>query len=804
METLFLELLHLSVLCGVGILFIFAVSPLLQKRCTVFWRYCLWVLLAVRLILPFDFSISGQAVVIFSVPDVFLEEESSVVLPKSRQMEGEKREKKNPSENYLGQQNRKPVAENEKIEYVPQTEAAGGQKTDVFDLVIWWAKIVWAAVAAALFIWQSACCAFYFSKVNRTKHFYGQKEKLMVYRSSVVCSPMLIGIRKPQILLPDREYTKEELAFILEHEYTHYKRKDIWVRLLFALVKTIHWFNPLVLCMERQAIQDMELLCDSSVVKSFSKEEKKRYSMTLLHCASSEKNKGAVLCTSEFSKDVSALKERFANIFSGGRKKKGIYAALFGIVFVVSVSLFVTGRVSKKEAENISKEPEIKIEEKCSMLLSLSEEEAAGAVYGASFPKMAYASEKRAILYDYWGLLIYNFNERKIEQLLNLKSLDANHMQGEKAAHIEVSADGEQILLYNESDQKERFIYDIENKKLSYTKIDSFTENAYDKIMESGGKTYAFTDTGKRVFLTADSLWTKEGENYHTKDMQGLSLIVADNSWGGGEIYPLFWDYFDGYENQVEPRMKQDDLCRIVGKVCLYEDKEGWSYYLEEDTQKESALWEIASVFEPLLLTRYKEGERQVLEDLIFQEAWMTCPVLFVGGRIVYKAAKTEDIMGLKDPALVSISMDGSDRKTADTILYNVFDGICEDGGFIYYSGWTNDVFPKPLCRISPDFSSEAQFVENIWGYLCGVKDGEVYYVASQEKQREGIYKKNLATGEEKVSDKLGITAEALTFFRVREELFLKGELYDRQCDGFQILYSYDEYENINCIKEPF
>ena len=94
METLFLELLHLSVLCGVGILFIFAVSPLLQKRCTVFWRYCLWVLLAVRLILPFDFSISGQAVVIFSVPDVFLEEESSVVLPKSRQMEGEKREKK--------------------------------------------------------------------------------------------------------------------------------------------------------------------------------------------------------------------------------------------------------------------------------------------------------------------------------------------------------------------------------------------------------------------------------------------------------------------------------------------------------------------------------------------------------------------------------------------------------------------------------------------------------------------------------------------------------------------------------------
>ena len=181
---------------------------------------------------------------------------------------------------------------------------------------------------------------------------------------------------------------------------------------------------------------------------------------------------------------------------------------MFGIVFVVSVSLFVTGRVSKKEAENISKEPEIKIEEKCSMLLSLSEEEAAGAVYGASFPKMAYASEKRAILYDYWGLLIYNITDRKIHQILDLRAADLGYIQGEKTTHIEVSGDGEQILLYNEPDGEEKFIYYVRNQRLEYTDLTSFEENHYDGLIEREEINYARTENEKLAYLSRDSLIT--------------------------------------------------------------------------------------------------------------------------------------------------------------------------------------------------------------------------------------------------------------------------------------------------------
>lgn len=63
-ENLFLELLKVSIVGSVAILVISALSRALRKSHTVFWRYCLWLLLAVRLVLPFDFSIPGRRIVI--------------------------------------------------------------------------------------------------------------------------------------------------------------------------------------------------------------------------------------------------------------------------------------------------------------------------------------------------------------------------------------------------------------------------------------------------------------------------------------------------------------------------------------------------------------------------------------------------------------------------------------------------------------------------------------------------------------------------------------------------------------------
>ena len=53
------------------------------------------------------------------------------------------------------------------------------------------------------------------------------------------------------ILLPEREYNKEELKIICIHELIHCKHKDILWKQLCGLVRVIHWWNPLVKQLDR-------------------------------------------------------------------------------------------------------------------------------------------------------------------------------------------------------------------------------------------------------------------------------------------------------------------------------------------------------------------------------------------------------------------------------------------------------------------------------------------------------------------------------------------------------------------------
>ena len=373
-ENLFLELLKVSIVGGVAILVISALSRVLRKSHTVFWRYCLWLLLAVRLVLPFDFSIPGRGIVI-SLPvfemtgesvsavasaggresglgvdaaDSGLEKNAEAAAGKTGGQSAKSRQSKTYQAAAPQEITSQPDASRETVSRpaAPQTvmsssATAHGQEAGIANRVFHWTAIVWTIGVVVCLIWQTVCYALFSRQVKRTGKQYGKKGKLPVYISPTVSSPMLMGICRPRIVLPHGGYGKEELAFILEHEYTHYKRKDLWAKLLLSLVKSLHWFNLPVYWMERQAVQDMELLCDSYVVRHFSREEKKQYGAALLSCASSKRSRMAVLCTSEFSRDAQTLKERLANLFSGEGKKKGILAVVLGTVLLVGVSLFV-------------------------------------------------------------------------------------------------------------------------------------------------------------------------------------------------------------------------------------------------------------------------------------------------------------------------------------------------------------------------------------------------------------------------------------------------------------------------------
>jgi beta-lactamase regulating signal transducer with metallopeptidase domain len=87
--------------------------------------------------------------------------------------------------------------------------------------------------------------------------------------SAEINSPVLIGARRPMILLPADIAdwtTDDERRAMLQHELAHVERHDHWTNLLPTMLDVIFFFHPLVRYACRQLSLEMEMACDDRVV----------------------------------------------------------------------------------------------------------------------------------------------------------------------------------------------------------------------------------------------------------------------------------------------------------------------------------------------------------------------------------------------------------------------------------------------------------------------------------------------------------------------------------------------------------
>lgn len=102
----------------------------------------------------------------------------------------------------------------------------------------------------------------------------------------VLCCPNLstpcgIGLFRRQILLPSQEYTEEELFHILRHEQQHFQTHDLLVKWMIRVFQCLFWWNPLVYLLGKDMDQVLEIKCDLSVVKNYSRQETLAYMRTI-------------------------------------------------------------------------------------------------------------------------------------------------------------------------------------------------------------------------------------------------------------------------------------------------------------------------------------------------------------------------------------------------------------------------------------------------------------------------------------------------------------------------------------------
>lgn len=101
-------------------------------------------------------------------------------------------------------------------------------------------------------------------------------------------APLLTGVFRPVILLPEADYTEEELRLILRHELTHFRQGHLLLQGLARLAAAVHWFHPLGHLLLRALPDICEQACDEIVASALTREERKRYGLVILRFAGKE------------------------------------------------------------------------------------------------------------------------------------------------------------------------------------------------------------------------------------------------------------------------------------------------------------------------------------------------------------------------------------------------------------------------------------------------------------------------------------------------------------------------------------
>lgn len=124
------------------------------------------------------------------------------------------------------------------------------------------------------------------------------RRNVMLRSSKYLNSPLLFGIFRPTIIIPDKDFSAGELEMILTHELTHYKHRDLWIALAASIARCVHWFNPAVYFLGKSIAEVCELFCDETVVKRLNPADKKAYGNLILSVIEKELNSRLAYTTS--------------------------------------------------------------------------------------------------------------------------------------------------------------------------------------------------------------------------------------------------------------------------------------------------------------------------------------------------------------------------------------------------------------------------------------------------------------------------------------------------------------------------
>ncbi|MGG0458773.1 M56 family metallopeptidase [Bacillus mycoides] len=357
-----------SIMASILVGLILCVKILLRNKLTPRWQYMLWMILIVRLLLPWspDSSYSIYSLLSYSpgVSEVFQKNTTSAI-PQESVSEDKTNHTVITKEDSYKSNSVNVVKESD------QTDSNKKKEDTTFSvykvtLYIWIFGVV--ILATITCIMNRRLFSYIKKQPNITdekivgifencKKSMAIKKKIPLRLAGKISSPTVFGFFRPRVLLSSRHMkvlNEQQLQYIFYHELSHMKRRDIAVNWVMYSLIILNWFNPILWYAYSCMREDQELACDAFALTFIESEEQIAYGHTIITLLEHYSSYYQAPNLANLSRNKRTLKRRILMI---KKFKKNSYRwSAFGVVAFIAVSSFSLLNARADESNKHQKE----------------------------------------------------------------------------------------------------------------------------------------------------------------------------------------------------------------------------------------------------------------------------------------------------------------------------------------------------------------------------------------------------------------------------------------------------------------
>lgn len=354
----FAQVMFVQVTVLVGLLLVLDFLLRRYRRVSPCWRYGLWLLVLVKLVLPPSLALPTGV-------GYWIRQEAPVVkpvrvaTPNRPVVDGS-----NSDTLSFGRNARSAVGsaamtgEGKRPQVFPQWQGA---------LFLLWLTVVAWLLVQLLNRYQAMRREIHraqpapnwlLTRMAQCQTLLGIRKPVALRLSQDVPGPVICGLRRPVLLLPaflpDR-LSPEELKAVLGHELIHVQRRDTWVNLAQSLLQILYFYHPLVWVANHITARVRELAVDETVLAAL-KLKVTQYTATLIRVAEMAYRKSVPnVCFVGLAESREALKERITHMLRHENSER-VRPGWVGLMVIVAVGAVLVpmgqGRPAQPEQEN--------------------------------------------------------------------------------------------------------------------------------------------------------------------------------------------------------------------------------------------------------------------------------------------------------------------------------------------------------------------------------------------------------------------------------------------------------------------